>query len=167
MEGFRQGCQQRPSREGVEIHHTMHDCTPAGICRVVAELLMQDPVPTGWLILNSQTYFTVASYLATRGLRVGRDISLICRNSDPYFETLIPTVAHYTRQVTRMNNQLLQAVLRVAAGGSSAKSQRRVTSIYTSGDSLDRWRKLPLPLPSGSWGPKWDFVHPPEKPRSL
>ena len=167
MEGFRQGCQQRRSREGVEMHHSMHDRTPAGICRVVAGLLEQDPVPTGWLILNSQTYFTVASYLATRGLRVGQDISLISRNSDPYFETLVPTVAHYTRQVIRMNKQLLQAVLRVGAGDSSAKSQRRVTSIYTPGDSLGRWRKPPRPLPSGSVEPKWDFVHPTQKPRGL
>lgn len=111
---FTEGAKLQPDRN-IDIIHDLHDSTVTGICKAVDRLLAHPKCPTGWLIVSARTYFTVASHLMTKGIHPGKQISLICRDADPYFEVLLPSVAHYRRDVQKKNSlllKLLQATLR-------------------------------------------------------
>jgi DNA-binding LacI/PurR family transcriptional regulator len=123
-------------RDDIAYYVTSHDETSAHICKAVDWLLSRPKQPTAWLVLNARTYLTVFSRLAQLGIRVGNDISLICRNSDPYFESLVPTVAHYRRNMPRMNQCLLKAVHQHLINAPEEKRQFLISSHFCDGESL-------------------------------
>jgi LacI family transcriptional regulator len=115
-----------------------HNGTTNHICKITNWLLSRPKVPTAWFIHNSQTYFTVLSHLAQRQVFVGKDLSIICRNSDPYFDYLIPTVAHYSRNLPRMNRVLFKLVQQCLHGEFNGKQQYRIISNFHDGKSLSK-----------------------------
>ncbi len=130
-------------RPDVTVVHQTHDSTIRGICRAVDRLRSQNPRPTGWLIFSARTYFTAASHLLREGVRLGSDISLICRDADPYFEALVPSVAHYRRDVERKNRLLLNFLKGVVAHQRADASRWLLASTFQDGDSLSPARSQP------------------------
>lgn len=134
--GFQQGFAHRVEDNDFSYEEVVYDENPGGICKAADKLLKQPNPTTGWLILNPQTYFTISSYLSRKGILIGRDISLICRSSDPYLQLLVPSVAHYTRKVSKMCRRLLVIVMQVSGGHAPAKSRWLFDSEFCLGGSL-------------------------------
>jgi LacI family transcriptional regulator len=51
--------------------------------------------PTALFVQEAKVFAAVQQFLATRGLKVPGDVSLICTDDDPNFEWQIPTVARF------------------------------------------------------------------------
>lgn len=115
LEAFREAV--TASQGGASLTVCRHDNDTARIAQAAARLLRLRPRVTGWFVTTPFVYFTVCGVLARAGLRLGRDVSVICRNHDPYFEACVPSVACYRPPALRMQHRLLALIIIVAAGG--------------------------------------------------
>lgn len=68
--------------------------TPAGFVALLRALFSITP-PTALIVGDARQAMAVATFLSSRGLRVGRDVSLVVRVPDPTFEWTEPTMAHF------------------------------------------------------------------------
>jgi len=132
--GFLEAIRNSPRQAHCEI--VSHGQSLPQICRTVDSLLKRPECPTGWLVFTAQTYLTILSHLALRGIRVGQEISLICRNSDPYFEVLVPKVAHYRRNMPRMNRKLLEVIRQCLDGPYPLRRQWLISSEFRDGQTV-------------------------------
>jgi hypothetical protein len=113
-----------------------HNRETGSICRVVDRLTARPDAPGVWLVFGARTYFTVAAKLAEHRLRVGRDIHLLCRDSDPYFEFIVPTVAHYRRDATRIRRRFMQFIQAFQNGETTKRFHYEIPAEFVNGDSL-------------------------------
>lgn len=114
-----------------------HDGTRESVGKNVDRLLVMKNVPTAWFIFGQfPYYFTVSSRLAQHGFKVGKDIHLICRDFDPYFNLLYPTVACYRRNIDRLKKKLFRMISTTADGGIPRPRASTIIADFIDGESL-------------------------------
>ncbi|MBL9211045.1 MAG: LacI family DNA-binding transcriptional regulator, partial [Opitutaceae bacterium] len=74
--------------------------------RVLARLLRPPTSPTALFIVNPFHYLAVAAILAERGIRVPRDISLLCRDDDACLRYLPVAPSRYASSAQAQAKQL-------------------------------------------------------------
>jgi hypothetical protein len=136
LAGFTQGWTLTGGRKAPVL--VTHNRETGSICRAVDRLTARRDAPGVWLVFGARTYLTVAARLAEHRLRVGRDIHLLCRDSDPYFELIVPTVAHYRRDSTRLKRRFLQSIRAFRDGAAPPASHQPIPAEFVDGDSLGK-----------------------------
>lgn len=131
---FRAACDKVP---GATMQLLEHDGTPTGIQRCVGAMLKQSPA-TGLFVAHARHMLTVMSYLASRGLRVPADVSVISRDSEPFLEFMVPKPTHYHIAPLALAQKLSQLVLKMARGESVAATGQLVMPTLVSGETLGR-----------------------------
>lgn len=122
------------------------DAAPPLICRpgkgtaaIIRELkrvqTMHSP-PTGYLLSNSLSYLTVQSYLASQGLRVPQDVSLISRDEEPFLTYLHPEPTRYAIAPVKFAMSLFQAIKRVVGHGVLKRFDIRIMPDFIKGGSI-------------------------------
>jgi len=81
QEGFLEGV-QTSAHAGTTGRVFCHDGTMTGLRRMTERILRLTDRPTALFIANPYHYMGVATLLAERGIRVPRDVSLLCRDDD-------------------------------------------------------------------------------------
>ena len=76
-----------------DYHFPQWEDTCEGFHRCLDALFKVTP-PTALLVQQSRLFVAVQQYLAARGIRVPRDVSLVSDDPDPTFAWQIPSVAH-------------------------------------------------------------------------
>lgn len=113
--GFLEGIRSFSRKHHVEgrIHH--HGPSVQRISHTVRRLIRGSSPPTAMLLSNSFLYLSVFSTLTQMGLRIPRDVSLICRESETFLSCLEPEPACYVQnahqfavKVSRIADKLLQ-----------------------------------------------------------
>lgn len=132
-QGFREGLAQADHAPDPIV------CSPersaASIIREMKRLLARPHPPTGLLVSNSYFYLTVISYLASVGLRVPRDLSVISRDEERFLQFMHPLPTYYATRPARFAHALHQGLKRVLAGDTSAFALRIVPEL-TPGQSV-------------------------------
>ena len=111
--GFRETCSKV---DGAEVRVVRHDGTPAGL-RQCLDVMMRNSPPTGLLVALPQFTLGTVTALTDAGMDVGREISIIARDSDPYLEFVVPTIARYDIDVSLFVQKLSRIVLVIVRGG--------------------------------------------------
>jgi LacI family transcriptional regulator len=83
------------------------------VCKQLAALFDQKPRPTALLVSNSHYYLTVMGYLLRRGLRVPEDVSVICRDDDPFLAFVVPPPSRYVYRPHVFARRLIRSVLQM------------------------------------------------------
>lgn len=83
-----------------------HDGDVANLQRLIARLLRSPAPPTALFIVNPFHYLAVNAILAERGLRVPRDISLLCRDDDACLRYLPVEPSRYSSSAHAQAKQL-------------------------------------------------------------
>jgi DNA-binding LacI/PurR family transcriptional regulator len=129
-------------REGVAAANDAPEplvCSPeraaSSIIRETKRLLARKEPPTGWLVSNSYAYLTVLSYLASVGLRVPRDISVISRDEETFLRFMHPLPAYYSTKPAKFAQALNQALKRIL-GGDTSPFAIRIMPDFVRGDSV-------------------------------
>ncbi|MCF7837875.1 MAG: substrate-binding domain-containing protein [Candidatus Marinimicrobia bacterium] len=139
LEGFRAGI--AGSRcVGIRAAEVLCDDDPVSVRKAAEKLLRHRDRPDGWLVFKPQCYMTVFSALAQSGLKVGTDLSLICRDADPYFPVLVPSAAHYEQNTEQMNRRLLRLITGLLNGCEAPRAPVLVASHFHAGGSLRQRR---------------------------
>jgi DNA-binding LacI/PurR family transcriptional regulator len=117
-QGFREGFAS--TSDAIEPLVCTPERTAASIIRDLRRLLARPLPPTGLLLSNSYSYLTVISYLASLGLRVPRDVSVVSRDEETFLRFLHPSPTYYATSPAKFAHALHQALQRILGGDRSA-----------------------------------------------
>ena len=98
-----------------DYHCPSWDNTREGFHRCL-ESLFQRTAPTALIVQEGILFGAVQQFLASRGIQVPRDLSLVCTDPDPTFVWRIPTVAHIRWNSTPLVRRVAQWADRIAMG---------------------------------------------------
>ena len=93
-----------------------HDETVQGICRVVDRLLHMNSTPTAWLVAEPAYFLSVLTHLQQRGIKIPSEISLICRDADPYLASCVPEPTRYVFNIQSQAKHISRLVQKVLHG---------------------------------------------------
>ena len=71
---------------------------------------------TGLFVALPRHLLMVMSFLATQGIKVPRDVSIISRDSEPFLDFVVPPPARYVVSSSLFAKQLSHLVLKMARG---------------------------------------------------
>lgn len=140
--GFFEGIRQSPHADAATASVVYHDLDPASVEKCLQRMFHthHPQRPTALVISNAYAYLTAFSFLATRGLRVPEDVSLISRDDDPFLGYLKPTPARYLNQPDAYARKLTSHVLEVAARHQVGASPVLLLPKYFAGQSVGQLR---------------------------
>lgn len=116
-----------------------HNGTPEGALRLLSRAFATAEPPTALLVANPAYYLTAFSFLAERGLRVPRDVSLISRDDDDFLSYLKPEPTRYSGNAHSQAKNLFRAIRKAVDGHGPGASMRIEPKLLT-GASLGQVR---------------------------
>lgn len=101
-----------------------HAGTAASI-KLLIRRIMRDPArPTALFVANPYHYLAVASTLAEMGVRVPRDVSLLCRDDDPFLSYLVTEPARYECSPESRAKTAFGILMKMAGKAAKARALR-------------------------------------------
>lgn len=135
LEGWRGVGQDQPDPHKMVSHST----DPKSLVRAAAALLRLNNPPRAWFIFGSRDVFTLMGWMASEGIRMGTDVHLVSRDSDPYFESIEGGIAHYHRNFEQMKKRTKHLIKQIFEQGLWAKTKTRTRMVeldFVDGRSL-------------------------------
>jgi DNA-binding LacI/PurR family transcriptional regulator len=132
-QGFREGLAAAPDAPEPAVCSPQRAAAP--VIRELRRLLGRRQPPTGMLLSNSYSYLTVHSFLASVGLRVPQDISVVSRDEETFLRFMHPTPTYYATPAGKFARALHQGLKRILAGDRTAFSIRIMPDLVK-GDSV-------------------------------
>ncbi len=113
-----------------------HDGSLAQIESRLRRLARLDPRPTALFVTKSHAIPAVFTILPRLGIEIPRNLSVICREDDPFLEYLVPAVARYSSNSSAIARKLAVALARLAQGQSLKITHDRLMPRFVAGQSL-------------------------------
>lgn len=123
-------------RSGAVLLDEVHDGTAEGVCRVVARLMNCRRAPRTWFVFDSRSVMTILTQLAHFRARPGKDVHLLSRDFDPYFEWFRPGIAHYRGELLKYEKSLARIIRNLLEGRQPKSLSVEVSGEFVAGDSL-------------------------------
>jgi DNA-binding LacI/PurR family transcriptional regulator len=123
---------------GTAVSSAVHDETPAGICAALNRLFVRPPAPTGLFVFHATHFLTVLGWIQQRRLNVPSDVSVVCRDSEPFLESVIPTPTRYVLSPSLYARKICRLVAGLVADGRSRSNQLRIIPGFIRGETLGR-----------------------------
>lgn len=98
--------------------------------------------PTALFVTKSHAIPAVLTVLPQLGIKIPRDLSVICREDDPFLGYLVPTVARYSSDASAIARRLAVMLARLARGQSLNITYERLMPKFVVGRSI-----APAPSP--------------------
>ncbi len=127
--GFQAGVEESPFSKTITVRFEIHDGTRAGVCHALDRLLALGQPPTAILICRQGHYITAHTYLLQRGIAIPGQLSLVCRDHDPYLGDLMPEPARYRADINRMARSVSRLAYRLIEGKLSRHSPEAVVRV--------------------------------------
>ena len=123
---------------GQEVPCAQHDGSARGICTALDRLFAREHRPTGLFVFHTPHLLTVMGWLQRKGLRVPHDVSVICRDHQPFLEFILPLPARYELDAKVFARKLSRLVASLVGGGSPRARQQRLLPTFIPGETLGR-----------------------------
>lgn len=123
--GFLAGMEKAPPMpdgEAVAASVAYHDGSVVDLRRLVDRLLERKPRPSAWLIASPTCFLTVLMHLLHRGVRVPEEVSLVCRDADPYLANGVPEPTRYVFDIRALARQVARLAQKIASGRKTTES---------------------------------------------
>ncbi len=133
--GFLEGLEMSQRRD-IEVTIIRHGNDVRQISSTIEGLLTPHTRPTSILVARSYVYLTFVSRMAQLGLKVPDDISVICREADPFFRFVTPKPTHYFVDPITYARKLLYTIMGVVDGNVSGDEQTLILPEISPGKSL-------------------------------
>jgi len=112
----------------------------ANVARAVDRLVALAKRPTALFVAESNFFLTAYARLTQLRLRIPDDVSLLCRDDEPYLASLLPEPARYSKDPHAYAKLLLAHLLKLAGGEAVAHPGTYVLPEFVPGGSLVRLR---------------------------
>jgi DNA-binding LacI/PurR family transcriptional regulator len=123
---------------GSEVPSALHDGSVTGICAALVRLFARQPSPTGLFVFHAIHLLTVLGWLQRRQLQVPGDVSVVCRDSEPYLESVIPIPARYTLNASLYARRITRVVTNLVTGCHARSNQLLIMPAFVRGETLGR-----------------------------
>ncbi len=133
--GVREACART---NGASVRVAQHNSTVAGIARLLEREFRASEPPSALLVANSVYVLTALSWLARHRVAVPGAVSLIARDSEPFLDFAVPSVARYVLPPTRFARRLSRVVLALARGEVVRALDQRLEPEFVPGETLGR-----------------------------
>lgn len=114
------------------------DDTVTAVVRTVDRLMALPRRPTALFIAESNIYLTVFARLAQLNLRGSAEVSLLCRDDEPYLASLVPAPARYSKNPHAYARLLVAHILKLAGREEIPHRGTYVMPEFVAGGSLRR-----------------------------
>lgn len=114
--GFRDGLSAM-TKKGITGHVVLHDGSAASVMTAVDSILAMRPRPTAMLVARTRFALTAFTHLLGRGVKVPRDMAVLCRDDDGFLDHVTPRMARYTFSPEVFAKHLGRLVLRLVSEG--------------------------------------------------
>ena len=119
--------------------------TPEGLQKILNSLFQVTP-PTALIVDEVALFAATQQFLAARGIRVPKQVSLICTDPDPTFAWCVPTIAH----IRWDSGPVVRHVVRWVASVSRGQQDRKQT--ITPAEFVPGGTIGPAPVAGGHFG---------------
>lgn len=113
-----------------------HEGGMPDIARLVRRLSALRPRPTALFVTKTLAVPAVFTLLAQTGLSLPRDLSVVCREDDPFLEYLSPSVARYGTDPAVIARKLTVLLVRLAEGATLKPTHDLLTPRFIPGGSI-------------------------------
>ena len=129
-------------QEGVSgpVASVTHDGSVRGICACLERLFARAEAPTGLLVFHAAHLLTVLGWLQQKKRRVPEEVSVICRDEEPFLEAVLPSVARYALPVAAFAKRISRLVLEAVEESGGSPREHRLMPIFVTGGSLGPYR---------------------------
>jgi DNA-binding LacI/PurR family transcriptional regulator len=112
------------------------DRTPVSVARSLELAFGLKDRPTGLVATRAPQLLTCYSWLASRGIKVPGDVSLLCLANDSWYADLDPPVCYYEPNSRMISRQIAQRVLELVTTGRVARASVCVPMEYRAGATI-------------------------------
>lgn len=112
------------------------DRTPASVAHSLETAFSLRERPTALVLTYTSQLLTCYSWLASRGIRVPADVSLVSLVNDSWFSDLYPPVCYYRPDTKLMSRSIADHVMELVKGGQDTKKSRRIPLHYVAGATI-------------------------------
>lgn len=133
LAGFREGS------SGNEVAVITHNNTPAGVIAALRPVFEGSRHPTALFVLRAEHFATALTWLLEKGVSIPAQVSLVCRDDEPFLQHLHPEPTRYRRSAENFAKKLSRLV-------TSCSTDRRA-------GKLPGTLLMPEFLPGGTLGP--------------
>lgn len=113
-----------------------HKGNAARLGRLLAHLFGGAKPPTAMIVTYPCYMMTVMGYLARMGIKIPQDVSLICRDHDPFFEFLVPSPSCYHLDFDRFARRAAQLAIQIEQGYSLPAAPMRILPQFIPGETI-------------------------------
>lgn len=113
-----------------------NDSSPVSVARSLDLAFRLKQRPTALIVTRASQLLTCYSWLASRGIKVPTDASLICLANDSWYVDLHPQVCHYQPDSQTMSRQIAKRVLELVATGQVVRDSILTPMEYVSGATI-------------------------------
>lgn len=110
--------------------------TRAGVAKVLARALQFKEPPTAIIATRPRQAATALTWLASQGVRVPRDLSLITLSWEPFLDQLVPEMTGYQVDREAVAKLAVRRLERLAAGDRSPGGNAWITPEVVKGESV-------------------------------
>jgi DNA-binding LacI/PurR family transcriptional regulator len=112
------------------------DRTPAAVARALDAFFSLKERPTALVLTRAAQLLTCYSWLASRGIRVPADLSIVSLPNDSWFSEFHPPVCYYQPDARSMSRLIAQRVLELVATGQVTRKSVLVPMDYVPGATI-------------------------------
>jgi DNA-binding LacI/PurR family transcriptional regulator len=112
------------------------DHSPASVARSLDAAFSRREKPTALVLSRAAQLLTCYSWLASQGIRVPADVSVISLANDSWFKDLHPAICHYQPASALMSRNIADRVLELVTTGQITRKSLRVELEYIPGDTI-------------------------------
>lgn len=136
VRGFREAFGAHRGEKALPLVIERPDSDADALCRQLDGAMRSAQAPTAFIVSHTHHYATVATHLASRGLRIPEDISLICRSEDPFLQFMRPNPVFYRANMEVAARLLFDRVLQAIEGTARPGDQRLLVPELVAGDTV-------------------------------
>jgi DNA-binding LacI/PurR family transcriptional regulator len=135
--GFRAAFSGKMGSEAEPIVVSYKEFTVPEVVRSLETLFRRARRPTAVIVTNSQAYPLTLSFLAQKGLKIPRDVSLVATTDDMLYAHLLPSPAHYQSiSPVVVAKYLYRMASHIARGEPLVRRHVRLTTTFVKGGSI-------------------------------
>jgi len=112
------------------------DLTPTGVARSLEKVFDLPNRPTALILTRTAQVLTCYSWLAARGIRIPKDISIISLPNDTWFSDLYPPLCHYAPDPNFVSRKIAERVMELVDNGRIAQESIRAPLNYFPGATI-------------------------------
>ncbi|WP_193211260.1 substrate-binding domain-containing protein [Luteolibacter marinus] len=121
---------------GFEATTLVEDGSTAGVIRVLRRALKFSPAPSAILATRPRQAATALTWLASQGVKVPQDLSLICLAWEPFLDHLVPEISGYRIDPEAVAKLVVRRLERLAAGDTNPGGNAWISPLTVKGESV-------------------------------